>query len=86
MMIGGGLFAAVRSASFRLRGTNWRQGSRHLVGGTIMGLATQLIPGGNGVIIVYGLPSFAPHALTAYFGMTLTLTLIFAFTNYSRRA
>ncbi len=86
MMIGGGLFAAVRSASFRLRGTNWRQGSRHLVGGTIMGLATQLIPGGNGVIIVYGLPSFAPHALAAYFGMTLTLMLIFAATNYSRRA
>jgi len=51
-----------------------------------MGLATQLIPGGNGVIIVYGLPSFAPHALTAYFGMTLTLMLIFAATNYSRRA
>ncbi|OWQ98453.1 YeeE/YedE thiosulfate transporter family protein [Sphingopyxis witflariensis] len=86
MMVAGGLFAAVRSSSFRLRGTNFRQGSRHLAGGTVMGAATQLIPGGNGVIIVYGLPSFAPHALTAYFGMTLTLTLIFAFTNYSRRA
>ena len=86
MMVAGGLFAAVRSSSFRLRGTNFRQGSRHLAGGSVMGAATQLIPGGNGVIIVYGLPSFAPHALTAYFGMTLTLTLIFAFTNYSRRA
>ena len=86
MMVAGGLFAAVRSSSFRLRGTNFRQGSRHLAGGTVMGAATQLIPGGNGVIIVYGLPSFAPHALTAYFGMTLTLMLIFAATNYSRRA
>lgn len=86
MMIGGGLCAAIRSSSFRLRGTSWRQGLRHLAGGTAMGAAAQLIPGGNGVIIVYGLPSFAPHALTAYFGMTLTLAVIFAVLNYSRRA
>lgn len=86
MMIGGGVCAAVRSSSFRLRGTSWLQGLRHLVGGTAMGAATQLIPGGNGVIIVYGLPSFAPHALTAYFGMTLTLTLLFWAINYSRKA
>ncbi len=85
-MIGGGVFAAIRSSSFRLRGTSWMQGSRHLVGGTAMGAATQLIPGGNGVIIVYGLPSFAPHAFSAYLGMTLTLTLLLFAINYSRRA
>ncbi len=85
-MIGGGVCAAIRSSSFRLRGTSWMQGSRHLAGGIAMGAATQLIPGGNGVIIVYGLPSFAPHALTAYFGMTLTLTLLLWTINYSRRA
>lgn len=86
MMIGGGVCAAVLSSSFRLRGTSWLQGVRHLAGGTAMGAAAQLIPGGNGVMIVYGLPSFAPHALTAYFGMSLTLTLLFVGANYSRRA
>lgn len=85
-MIGGGVFAAVRSSTFRLRGTSWLQGSRHLAGGTAMGAAAQLIPGGNGVIIVYGLPSFAPHALIAYLGMMITLTLLIWARNYSRRA
>ena len=85
-MVSGGVYAAVRSSSFRLHGTSWTQGSRHLAGGTAMGAATQLIPGGNGVIIVYGLPSFAPHALTAYLGMMLTLTLLLWVMHYSRRA
>ncbi|BBB08687.1 YeeE/YedE thiosulfate transporter family protein [Sphingopyxis sp. EG6] len=85
MMILGGVTAAVRSGGFRLRGTTPVHALRHAVGGTMMGAAVQLIPGGNGVIIVYGIPSIAPHAISAYLGMTATLAVIFAVMKYSRR-
>lgn len=86
MMVLGGVTAAVRSGGFRLRLPASGEALRHLAGGTLMGASVQLVPGGNGVIIVYGIPSLAPHAIVAYLGMIGTLAIVFALSKYSRRA
>lgn len=52
--------------SFRV---DWRPGwewLRNLAGGAMMGLGTALLPGGNDALILYGIPTFSPHAIPAY--------------------
>jgi uncharacterized membrane protein YedE/YeeE len=39
---------------------------RNLFGGTLMGLGVALTPGGNDVLVLYGLPSLSPHAIPSY--------------------
>lgn len=36
---------------------------RHLAGGLLMGLGAALVPGGNDVLLLHGLPSLSPHAI-----------------------
>lgn len=42
---------------------------KHLLGGTIMGVAAALIPGGNDVLVLHAVPALSPHAPIAYFGL-----------------
>jgi uncharacterized membrane protein YedE/YeeE len=57
--------------SFRI---DWRprwSWLRNLIGGTLMGLGTALLPGGNDALVLYGIPSLSPHALPAYAALIL---------------
>lgn len=65
---------------FRL---DWRPSRRwmfSLIGGLLMGLGAAMVPGGNDVLLLNGIPSLSPHALPAYLamigGIFLTLTII----------
>jgi hypothetical protein len=44
---------------------------RNLVGGGLMGLGAALTPGGNDVLVLYGLPSLSPHAVPSYVALAL---------------
>lgn len=62
-----GMFASTwQRGSFRL---DWRprfSWLRNIFGGALMGLGTAMLPGGNDALVLYGIPSFSPHALPAY--------------------
>lgn len=65
-VLAGMLISTLQRGSFRL---DWRpQWSwlRNIGGGVLMGLGTAMLPGGNDALILYGIPSFSPHALPAY--------------------
>ena len=75
----GGIVAAVRAGNFNLRPPTLIGGVRCLIGGTIMGASASAIPGGNATLLLHGLPSLAPHAISAYASMTFVLcALVFA--------
>ncbi|MBA4782737.1 MAG: YeeE/YedE family protein [Rhizobiales bacterium] len=76
-VIVGGVVAAVRYGTFKLQFPHPMSALRCLAGGTIMGASAAIIPGGNGTMLVYGLPSLAPHAVGAYLAMTIALVLSF---------
>ena len=64
--LAGMLVSTVQRGSFRL---DWRPQwawGRNILGGMLMGLGTAMVPGGNAVLVLYGIPSFSPHALPAY--------------------
>lgn len=67
--------------SSALRGTmKWQQLSptgilRHSCSGLAMGFGAFLIPGGNDALILYGVPSFSPHALPAIAGILIGIAV-----------
>lgn len=72
------LFAAVFAGmllSVRIKGRfrpDWRPSVRwllHLGGGLMMGLGAAMVPGGNDVLILSGIPGLSPHAVPAYLTM-----------------
>lgn len=70
-VLAGMLLSTVQRGSFRL---DWRpQASwlRNILGGALMGLGTAMLPGGNDALILYGVPSFSPHALPSYIALLL---------------
>ncbi|MEM6357836.1 MAG: YeeE/YedE thiosulfate transporter family protein [Pseudomonadota bacterium] len=76
-LVAGGILAAWRSHSFRWRSPMPQKASQCLAGGVLMGAAAAIVPGGNGMLLTYGLPSLAPHAIAAYGAMTMVLCLTF---------
>jgi uncharacterized protein len=61
--------------SFRL---DWRpqlSWLRNLCGGALMGFGTALLPGGNDALVLYGIPSFSPHALPGFAALLLGAAL-----------
>jgi hypothetical protein len=49
-----------------------------------MGASSTAIPGGNGTMLIFGLPSVAPHALAGYAAMMMVLCLSFIATGRDR--
>ena len=47
---------------------------RNLAGGALMGLGVALAPGGNDVLILYGIPTLSPHALPVYAALVVGVT------------
>lgn len=76
-IVGGGVVAALRSGRFKINLPTYRKASRCLIGGLGMGVAAAAIPGGNASMLVFAVPSFAPHAIAAYAAMTAALALSF---------
>ncbi len=65
-LLAGMLASTIQRGSFRL---DWRpqwSWARSILGGALMGLGTAMLPGGNDALVLYGIPSFSPHALPAY--------------------
>ena len=65
----GMLLSTILNGRFRL---DWRPRAnwlRNLAGGILMGFGVGLAPGGNDALILYGIPSFSPHAIPAYAAM-----------------
>ncbi|MFU1608522.1 YeeE/YedE thiosulfate transporter family protein [Sulfitobacter pontiacus] len=73
----GGVTAAVRYGHFTFQRPRMVGLLRSLAGGMIMGASAAIIPGGNGTLLIHGLPSLAPHAIAAYAAMTGTLCIFF---------
>ena len=70
-VLAGMLASTLQRGSFRL---DWRpqlSWLRNIFGGALMGLGTAMLPGGNDALILYGIPSFSPHALPAYIALIL---------------
>ncbi|MDE1467434.1 YeeE/YedE thiosulfate transporter family protein [Aurantiacibacter sp. D1-12] len=73
----GAVSASLFSRRFSVKigsGIDW---ARHLTGGVIMGAAATGIPGGNGTILVFGMPSGAMNMWASYAAMVLTLIVSF---------
>jgi uncharacterized protein len=67
--------STLQRKSFRL---DWRPQSawlRHMIGGTLMGFGTALVPGGNDALVLYGIPSLSRHALPAFFAMAIGIAV-----------
>jgi len=77
----GAIMAAVTSRTFKLHKMQSALAGRNFAGGMIMGVAAATIPGGNDVLMLYGIPSLAPNALAACATMIGTLAAIFYVKN-----
>jgi uncharacterized membrane protein YedE/YeeE len=65
-VLAGMLISTLQRGSFHLDWRPQRSWLRNIFGGALMGLGTAMLPGGNDAIILYGIPSFSPHALPAF--------------------
>ena len=76
-LVVGMAISAWRTGRFRprLRLQGW---GRCLSGGLLMGAGSALIPGGNDVLILHGIPAISPHALPVFAAMLggIALSLI----------
>ena len=68
-LFAGAITAGAAGGRFVLRPFVGVQLARSLAGGTVMGFATILIPGGNDSLLLSALPSLAMHGAVAYFAM-----------------
>ncbi len=65
-VLAGMLASTLQRGSFRLDWRPQRSWLRNIFGGALMGLGTAMLPGGNDALVLYGIPTFSPHALPAY--------------------
>lgn len=75
-MLGGMIVSTLQRRSFHLA---WRPSLawlRNLVGGTLMGVGATLIPGGNDMLVLHGIPGFSPNALPAYIAMLAGIAVV----------
>ena len=76
-LMGGIIVSALQSGRFRVQVARPSAWIRHFGGGAVMGLGAALVPGGNFVLILHGIPVLSPHALPAFamlvLGVALTL-------------
>ena len=76
----GGISAAVILKEFRITPIKPLLVSECFIGGTLMGLASMLVPGGNDGFLLKGLPALAPHALVGFASMiTVMIVLVYLF-------
>ena len=76
-LVSGALFAAIRSGRLKWQSPSLRQWCTCFMGGGLMGASAATIPGGNGALLVYTMPSGAINGWAAFAMMLLALTLSF---------
>ena len=62
---------------FRLHVGAARDWLQAFAGGTVMGIGAVLVPGGNDVMLLVGIPLLLPNLVIAYFAMSLVLCILF---------
>jgi uncharacterized protein len=65
-ILAGMVLSTVQRGTFRLDWRPQRGWLQNIGGGFLMGLGVALTPGGNDALVLYGIPSWSPHALPAY--------------------
>lgn len=76
-LIFGAIVAAWKTHKLKLRKPGFFPLFQKLVGGSLMSFSAIVIPGGNDALLLYGIPSLAPHAFIAYAMMLLVLASLF---------
>ncbi len=75
-MVGGGVAAAIRQQRFTWQTPALGQSLGCFLGGALMGLAAVVLPGGNDGLLLSGIPALAPHALTGFAMMLVSMLLL----------
>ena len=75
-MVVGGIIAAPSQKRFSWQVPRFYRSLASFAGGTLMGMATALLPGGNDGLLLSGLPAFAPYALAGFVLMLLSMLLL----------
>ncbi|QYJ07457.1 YeeE/YedE thiosulfate transporter family protein [Qipengyuania flava] len=85
-LLAGAVFAAVWTRKFRLRAPSLAGLVRNGAGGAMMGAGAALVPGGNGTLLLYAMPSASPSGWIAFAAMSATIALTFWPHRRRRRA
>ena len=83
--VAGAAICACQDRTFTLR-MPWRSVPRRIAGGVAMGLGGALIPGGNGVLVLQGLPALSPHAVPSYAALVVGASTMLLGSRALRRA
>jgi uncharacterized membrane protein YedE/YeeE len=75
-LIFGAIVAAWKTHRLKIRKPCFLLFFRKLAGGLLMSFSAIAIPGGNDALLLYGIPSLAPHAFIAYFIMLSVLVVL----------
>ncbi|MBX9646634.1 MAG: YeeE/YedE family protein [Xanthobacteraceae bacterium] len=75
-LLAGAMMTAVFKGHFHLVKPDPRLVIREATGGGLMAAGANLIPGGNDVLLIYGLPSGSPHAVAAYVVMFALILVV----------
>lgn len=84
-VVSGGVLAAKLSGRFAWRRANVSEATRKVLGGAVMSFAAASIPGGNDMLLLYGLPSLSLYAIAAYVTMITTLCMLIYLSTLIRR-
>ncbi|MGI9403173.1 MAG: YeeE/YedE thiosulfate transporter family protein, partial [Hyphomicrobium sp.] len=74
-LIGGIGLSAWQGRRFRWQWRPQRRWVRYGTGGVLMGSGAAMIPGGNDVLILHGIPSLSPHAVPAFLAMLVGIAV-----------
>lgn len=75
-LIFGAIVAAWKTHRLKIQKPCFLLFFRKLVGGLFISFSAIVIPGGNDALLLYGIPSLAPHAFIAYFIMLSALAVL----------
>ncbi len=81
----GMIVSAIQRGSFRLRARPRLSWLRNLFGGGLIGAGVVMIPGGNDVLLLHGIPNLSPHAAPAYVAMVLGIATVLICLHVSGR-
>ena len=74
-LVGGIGLSAWQGRRFRWQWRPERSWVSYGTGGVLMGLGAAMIPGGNDVLILNGIPSLSPHAVPAFLAMLVGIAV-----------
>jgi hypothetical protein len=81
----GAALTALAKGRFHFVRPDPRRMSREALGGGLMAAGSILIPGGNDALLVFGIPSGSPHAITGYAVMFTVMLLVLQVNPLHRR-